>query len=55
MPGERLSMREIREILRLRLEHGLAQRAIGQSLGLSQAAISEYLGRARMAGLSSSQ
>lgn len=52
MPGERLSMRKIREILRLRLEHGLAQRAIGQSLGLSQAAISEYLGRARMAGLS---
>lgn len=52
MPGERLSMRKIREILRLRLEHDLAQRTIGQSLGLSQAAISEYLGRARMAGLS---
>lgn len=52
MPGERLSMRKIREILRLRLEHGLAQRVIGQSLGLSQTAISEYLGRARMAGLS---
>ena len=51
MPGERLSMRKIREILRLRLDHGLAQRVIGQSLGLSQAAISEYLGRARMAGL----
>jgi hypothetical protein len=45
-------MRKIREILRLRLDHGLAQRVIGQSLGLSQAAISEYLGRARMAGLS---
>jgi len=45
-------MRKIREILRLRLEHGLAQRAIGQSLGLSQATISAYLGRARMAGIS---
>jgi transposase len=51
MPGERLSMRKIREILRLRLEHGLTQRAIGQSLGLSQGGISEYLSRARFAGL----
>jgi hypothetical protein len=32
MPGERLSMRKIREILRLRWEHHLPQRAIGQSL-----------------------
>src|ERR1700757_4608434 len=52
MPGERLSMRKIREILRLRWEHRLPQRAIAQSLRLSQGAVSDYLGRARRAGLS---
>ncbi|HEY4042040.1 MAG TPA: hypothetical protein VGM32_09385, partial [Rhodopila sp.] len=45
-------MRKIREILRLRWEHHLPQRAIGQSLRLSQGAVSDYLGRARRAGLS---
>ena len=35
MPGERLSMRKIREVLRLRFAQGLSQRAIGQSLGVS--------------------
>ena len=29
MPGERLSMRKIREVLRLRFAQGLSQRAIG--------------------------
>ena len=52
MPGERLSMRKIREVLRLRLGHKLPQRAVAQSLRLSQGAISGYLGRARRAGLS---
>ena len=51
MPGERVSMRKIREVLRLRLGHGLPQRAIGQSLRLSQGAVSEYLKRARRAGV----
>ena len=51
MPGERLSMRKIREVLRLRLGHGLPQRAIAQSLRLSQGAISGYLSRARLSGL----
>jgi hypothetical protein len=52
MPGERLSMRKIREVLRLRLGHGLPQRAIAQSLRLSQGAMSGYLSRARLSGLS---
>jgi transposase len=52
MPGERLSMRKIREILRLRWEHQLPQRVIGQSLKLSQGSVSDYLSRARRAGLS---
>jgi len=52
MPGERLSMRKIRDVLRLRLAHGLSQRAIANSLRLSLGAVNTYLGRARMAGLS---
>jgi transposase len=51
MPGERVSMRKIREVLRLRLSHQLPQRAIGQSLRLSQGTVSEYLKRAERAGL----
>jgi transposase len=44
-------MRKIREVLRLRLSHQLPQRGIGQSLRLSQGAVSDYLRRARRAGL----
>jgi transposase len=51
MPAERLSMRKIRELLRLRFESRLPQRAIAESLGLSQGAISTYLSRARAAGI----
>src|SRR4029077_21207651 len=52
MPGERLSMRQIREVLRLRFASKLPQRAIAKSLGLSQGAVSGYLSRARAAGVS---
>ena len=52
MPGERLSMRKIREVLRLRHAHGLSQRAIGASLRLSTGAVNMCLSRARRAGLS---
>ena len=51
MPGERLSMRKIRDVLRLRFGQGLSQRAIGVSVGLSTGAVNSYLRRARMAGL----
>src|SRR6267378_6212985 len=51
MPAERLSMRKVHELLRLRFESGLPQRAIAESLGLSQGAISTYLSRARAAGI----
>ncbi len=51
MPGERVSMRKIREMLRLRFAQGRSQRAIGTSLGLSTGAVNSYLGRARMVGL----
>src|SRR5262245_45946125 len=52
MPGERLSMRKIREVLRLRFAHGLSQRAIGQSLQISTGAVNTCLSRARLAGVS---
>jgi Sigma-70, region 4 len=51
MPGERVSTRNIREVLRLRLGQGLPQRAIARSLGLSLGAVNGYVGRARRAGL----
>jgi transposase len=44
-------MRKIRELLRLRWEQHLPQRRISQSLGLSQGSVSDYLSRARRAGL----
>ena len=47
MPAERLSMRHIREVLRLHHERRLPQRAIARSLGLGQGTVSKYLSRAR--------
>ncbi len=52
MPAERLSMRHLRELLRLRHSSGLSQYAIARSLGLAQGTVSKYLWRARQAGLS---
>src|SRR6476660_7131582 len=52
MPAERVSMRQIREVLRLRFASELPQRAIAKSLGLSQGAVSGYLSRTRAAGVS---
>jgi len=52
MPKERLSMRKIREVLRLRHEGGLSHRAIGQSCGIGCTAAREYVLRAKAAGLS---
>src|SRR3984893_10024205 len=55
MPAERVSMRQIREVLRLRFASELPQRAIAKSLGLSQGAVSGYLSRARAAGEAGSE
>ena len=52
MPAERVSMRHIREVLRLRFASELPQRGIAKSLGLSPGAVSGYLSRARAAGVS---
>lgn len=48
---ERLSMRHIREALRLHYSVGMSQRAVARSLGLAQGTVSKYLNRARRAGL----
>jgi transposase len=52
MSQERLSMRKLQEVLRLKGERDLSHRAIARSCGISPATVSEYLQRATAAGLS---
>lgn len=51
MPAQRLSMRKIKEVLRLCWGHGLSKRKVAQSCGISRPAVDEYLRRATAAGL----
>jgi transposase len=51
MGAERLPMRRIREILRLKNEGGLSHRAIAQACGVGLGTVSEYLQRAERCGL----
>lgn len=52
MPQERLSVRKIQEVLRLKWESGLSNRAIARSCSISPTTVSEYVRRAQAAGLS---
>lgn len=52
MSQERLSMRKIEEILRLKYEAGLTHRAIARSCSVSPSTVSEYVTHAKAAGLS---
>lgn len=52
MAQERLTLRKIREILRLKEEAGLSNRAIARACKLSNSTVGEYLKRAEAAGLS---
>ncbi len=45
MPNQSLSMRKIREILRLKRDQGLSNRRIGKICGISHNSVSNYLGR----------
>jgi len=51
MAQRRLSMRKIREILRLKHEAGLSNRSIARACAISKETVREYLGRAAEAGL----
>src|SRR4029450_3517148 len=52
MPAQRLAMRHVQEVLRLKWEQGLSDRKIAQSLGISRPAVAEYVRRAQAAGVS---
>ena len=52
MPQEGLSMRKVREILRLRLGVGLSSRQVARSCKVSSSTVLEYEKRAKEAGLS---
>ncbi len=52
MAQERLTMRKIIEVLRLKWECGQTDRAIARSCSLSHSTVAEYLRRGREAGLS---
>lgn len=50
MPQERLSMRKIQEVLRLKWEAGLSNRAIARSCSISPTTVREYVRRAKGCG-----
>ncbi len=52
MPAKRVSMRRIREVLRLKHACGATDRAIARSMGVARSTIALYLERAAAAGLS---
>ena len=53
MPTERLSMRDVREILRQKLVMGRSHREIAKSAGVSLGSVGETMRRAKAAGMSS--
>ncbi len=52
MPTRRLSMRKIKEVLRLRFELKMGQREIARACSISQSTVHEYLKAATAAGVS---
>lgn len=51
MAKERLSMRKIREILRLKYDCGLTDRQIAKSCSVARSTVANYLSRTKAAGL----
>jgi len=51
MAGRRLSMRKIKEVLRLKWHHGHSNKQIALSCKISRTTVSEYLNRAEKAGI----
>src|SRR6516165_2981044 len=52
MPAQRLAMRQVREVLRLKWAIGLSERKIAHGLGISRPTVAEYVRRAQAVGLS---
>ena len=52
MPAERVSMRKIREVLRLTQAMGMSRRLVGEATGIGKTAVGEYVRRAAVVGLS---
>ena len=52
MSAKRLSMRKIREVLRLKYELGFTHRTIAKALRVAVGTVSEYLAKAKKGGLS---
>ncbi len=52
MPAERVSMRKIRNVLRLTQAMRMSRRLVGEATGISKTAVGEYVRRAAVAGLS---
>jgi transposase len=51
MPTERLSMRKVREVLRLKHAVGLSYREISEATGVGKTAVCEYIRRAEVVGI----
>ena len=51
MPAERLPMRQVREVLRLKHAAGLSERHIAGALRISRSTVAEYLRRAAVMGI----
>jgi transposase len=51
MPGWRISMRKIKEVLRLKFEQNLTNRQISKSCNISRPCVAQYLARAAKAGM----
>jgi transposase len=52
MPAVRLTMRKVKEVLRLKWEGGLSDRQIAKSCGIARPTVADYLRRASAAGVS---
>src|SRR5215210_2094872 len=51
MPAERLSMRKVRDVLRLRHTLGMSFRQISQATGVGKTVVGEYVRRAGVIGI----
>jgi response regulator of citrate/malate metabolism len=51
MPAQRITMRKIKDVLRLKLDTKLSHEQIAGSLGLSKGVVTKYVGLAAAAGL----